>query len=89
MHIPPSPSSFESPSSHVPSPGSLSSQMFEGKDRRQELIKEMRTTHALQLPEQKAHKKRDEQIKAKQRAQEREKHKVIIIIINETRTEKK
>ena len=40
-------------------------QMFEGKERRRQLIEELRTTHALQAPEQKIKKQEAEQIDKK------------------------
>lgn len=40
--------------------------MFEGKERRQQLIHELRTTHALQSPEQAVQKREATQIRAKQ-----------------------
>lgn len=50
--------------------------MFEGKERRQQLIHELRTTHALQSPEQKLQKKEAEAIRTKQAQQETQKHEV-------------
>lgn len=49
--------------------------MFEGKERRHQLIEELRTTHALQQPEQLIQKKESEMIKGKKRAQEKKLHK--------------
>ena len=40
--------------------------MFEGKERRRQLIGELRTTHALQGPEQKVKKQEAETIEKKQ-----------------------
>lgn len=51
--------------------------MFEGKERRQQLIQELRTTHALQSPEQAIQKKEAENVKAKQVEQARLENKVI------------
>ena len=50
--------------------------MHEGKEMRSHLIRELRTTHALQSPEQKQKKKEAETIHAKQRALVRQQHKV-------------
>ena len=50
--------------------------MFEGKERRQQLIQELRTTHALQLREQKIQQKEAQEIAKKTSLQEKEKHKV-------------
>ena len=52
--------------------------MFEGKERRQQLIQELRTTHALQSPEQKLQKKEAENIRAKQAEQENRKQEVLV-----------
>ena len=54
---------------HVP-------QMFEGKERRRDLIAELRTTHALQSPEQKEKRRESEALHSKQVSSEREEHKV-------------
>ena len=50
--------------------------MYEGKEMRSDLIKELCTTHALQSPEQKQKKKETEAILSKQRAKEKAEHKV-------------
>ena len=50
--------------------------MYEGKQMRSDLISELRTTHALQLPERMEIKKQEEEILGQQRARERERHKV-------------
>ncbi len=50
--------------------------MFEGKERRKELIQELRHTHALQSPEQKIKKEEERQILAEQAAHKRQQHKV-------------
>ena len=50
--------------------------MYEGKEMRSDLIKELRTTHTLQSPEQKQKKKEMEAILSKQRAKEKAEHKV-------------
>ena len=50
--------------------------MFEGKERRRELIKELRTTHALQKPEQKIKKAEAENVRSKQEMRKRLEHKV-------------
>lgn len=50
--------------------------MHEGKEMRSHLIQELRTTHALQSPEQKQKRKEAEDIYAKQRALIRQQHKV-------------
>ena len=51
-------------------------QMFEGKERRRQLIEELRTTHALQAPEQKIKKQEAEQIDEKKLQEKRLLHKV-------------
>ena len=51
-------------------------QMFEGKERRRRLIEELRTTHALQAPEQKIKKQEAEQIDKKKLQEKRLLHKV-------------
>ena len=51
-------------------------QMFEGKERRRDLIGELRTTHALQSPEQKEKKREAEVLHSQQVSSEREEHKV-------------
>ena len=53
---------------HVP-------QMFEGKERRRVLIAELRTTHALQSPEQKEKRRESDALHSKQVSSEREEHK--------------
>ena len=60
--------------------------MYEGKEMRSDLIKELHTTHALQSPEQKQKKKETEAILSKQRAKEKAEHKVntIKLTINNT-----
>ena len=50
--------------------------MFEGKERRRQLIEELRTTHALQAPEQKIKKQEAEQIDKKKLQEKRLLHKV-------------
>ena len=55
--------------------------MYEGKEMRSDLIKELRTTHALQSPEQKQKKKETEAILSKQRAKEKAEHKVIVVTL--------
>ena len=50
--------------------------MFEGKERRPQLIEELRTTHALQAPEQKIKKQEAEQIDKKKLQEKRLLHKV-------------
>ena len=55
--------------------------MFEGKERRRQLIGELRTTHALQAPEQKIEKQEAELINKKKLQEKRLLHKVRIIII--------
>ena len=55
--------------------------MFEGKERRRQLIGELRTTHTLQAPEQKIKKQEAEQINKKKLQEKRLLHKVRIIII--------
>ena len=50
--------------------------MFEGKERRRQLIGELRTTHALQAPEQKIKKQEAEQINKKKLEEKRFLHKV-------------
>ncbi len=50
--------------------------MYEGKDRRSQLIEELRATHALQAPEQLIKKAEAEEIRAKQALQTRQTHKV-------------
>ena len=50
--------------------------MFEGKERRQQLIQELRTTHALQAPEQKVQKAESENFRSKQVERTRQQHKV-------------
>ena len=50
--------------------------MYEGKEMRSDLIKELCTTHALQSPEQKQKKKETEAILSKQRTKEKAEHKV-------------
>ena len=51
-------------------------QMFEGKEHRRQLIEELRTTHALQAPEQKIKKQEAEAIEKKQFLERRQLHKV-------------
>ena len=53
--------------------------MFDGKEMRSDLIKELRTTHALQQPEQKEKRKETENILSKQRNQIETQHKVNIM----------
>ena len=50
--------------------------MFEGKERRRQLIEELRTTHALQAPEQKIKKQEAEQIDKKKLQEKRLIHEV-------------
>ena len=50
--------------------------MFEGKERRRQLIEELRTTHALQAPEQKIKKQEAEDIEKKKLQEKRLLHKV-------------
>jgi len=50
--------------------------MFEGKERRRDLIGELRTTHALQSPEQKEKKREAEALHSQQVSSERAEHKV-------------
>ena len=50
--------------------------MYEGKERRRQLIQELRTTHALQSPEQKIKKQEAEVIEKKQLQERRLLHKV-------------
>ena len=50
--------------------------MFEGKERRRQLIEELRTTHALQAPEQKIKKQEAEQIDKKKLQEKQLLHKV-------------
>ena len=50
--------------------------MFEGKERRHQLIDELRTTHALQAPEQKIKKEEAEQTRQRQSQQKKQLHKV-------------
>ena len=52
--------------------------MIEGKEMRSDMIKELRTTHALQSPEQQEKKKETEAILGEQRARERQEHKVCV-----------
>ena len=52
--------------------------MFEGKECRRQLIGELRTTHALQAPEQKIKKQEAEQINKKKLEEKRFLHKVRI-----------
>ena len=52
--------------------------MFEGKERRRQLIGELRTTHALQAPEQKIKKQEAELINKKKLEEKRFLHKVRI-----------
>lgn len=56
-------------------------QMYEGKERRHDLIKELRTTHALQSPEQKIKKLNAEEIRQKQHQQSKQIHKVRIDLL--------
>ena len=53
-------------------------QMFEGKERRKDLVKELRTTHALQAPEQKEKKKEEEEVLTLQHKREATEHKVSV-----------
>ena len=55
--------------------------MFEGKERRRQLIEELRTTHALQAPEQKIKKQEAEDIEKKKLQEKRLLHKVRIVQI--------
>lgn len=55
--------------------------MHEGKERRQQLIHELRTTHALQSPEQKLQRKEAESIKAKQVNQECKQREVWMLVL--------
>lgn len=50
--------------------------MYEGKERRGQLIEELRATHALQAPEQAIKRAEAEEIRAKQAAQKQQTHKV-------------
>ena len=50
--------------------------MFEGKERRRELIAELRTTHALQSPERREKTLESEALSSKQASAQREEHKV-------------
>ena len=51
-------------------------QMFEGKERRKDLIGELRTTHALQAPEQKEKRRQNEEVLSLQHKREALEHKV-------------
>ncbi len=53
-------------------------QMYEGKEMRRQLIEELRTTHALQAPEQKIKKTEAADLKSKQSLQKEHLHKVRI-----------
>ncbi len=50
--------------------------MYEGKEMRRQLIEELRTTHALQAPEQKIKKTEAADLKSKQSLQKEHLHKV-------------
>lgn len=50
--------------------------MFEGKERRKDLIGEVRTTHALQAPEQKEKRWQNEEVLSLQHEREAMEHKV-------------
>ena len=50
--------------------------MFEGKERRYQLIQELRTTHALQAPEHSLQKEEADMIRRKQADQQEALHKV-------------
>ena len=50
--------------------------MYGGKEMRSDLIRELRTTHALQSPEQKQKKQETKRILSKQRHKQFEQHKV-------------
>ena len=50
--------------------------MFEGKERRRHLIEELRTTHALQEPEQKVKRAEAEEIRREQSERKKQTHKV-------------
>lgn len=54
----------------------LDMQMYGGKEMRSDLIQELRTTHALQSPEQKEKKQEMERILSQQRIQKAEQNKV-------------
>ena len=56
--------------------------MFEGKERRRQLIEELRTTHALQAPEQKIKKQEAGEIDKKKAQEKRLLHKVRIVPFN-------
>lgn len=61
---------------------SLSSfKIFEGKEKRLELIQELRSTHALQYAEQQIKKAEKEQVLELQRERRLEQHKVIMNLI--------
>lgn len=55
--------------------------MYIGKEMRSDLIKELRTTHALQGPEQKQIKKATEEILSKQRNKASQEHMVYSSLI--------
>ena len=55
--------------------------MIEGKEMRSDMIEELRTTHALQSPEQQEKKKETEAILGEQRARKRQEHKVCVKLI--------
>lgn len=55
--------------------------MYEGKERRSQLIQELRATHALQAPEQMIKKAEAEEVRAKQSLQRKETHKVYSSIL--------
>ncbi|XP_019855688.1 PREDICTED: protein MAATS1-like, partial [Amphimedon queenslandica] len=57
----------------------IQNKMFDGKEMRSDLIKELRTTHALQQPEQKEKRKETENILSKQRNQAETQHKESIV----------
>lgn len=58
----------------------IQNKMIEGKEMRSDMIEELRTTHALQSPEQQEKKKETEAILGEQRARERQEHKEAVIV---------
>lgn len=60
----------------IPEPRLTSLQMFEGKEQRHHLIAELRTTHALQAPEQQLQAREREAIHSKQAHHHQHQHQV-------------
>eukprot|EP00731_Ephydatia_muelleri_P012277 Em0006g1171a len=58
----------------------IQTKMFEGKERRKDLIGELRTTHALQAPEQKEKRRQNEEVLSLQHEREALEHKEQVLL---------